>query len=145
MSDSVRPIFDLQSRDLEEDSDSLDFDVRPDDLLGISEDYLRPFLLEIKRQWSHGSRIGTIYSYFDSNDVLHFHFAERGSYLQREGALEAIPTGHLPGYFVNTQANVADSKAGDAAEMMVSLPAEVDANDPQWDRVIAALAALKER
>lgn len=80
----------------------LAIDVTPADLIdgGRRIHLLRDILDEIDQQWpqgrdpsgnGHGSRIGTLYIYF--NNGLHIHFIERGTYLQREGALTKIPEG----------------------------------------------------
>jgi hypothetical protein len=89
-------------------------DVTPADLIdgGRRIPYLRDILDEIDRQWpqgrdpsgnGHGSRIGTLYLYFDPDDCLHMHFAERGSYLQRKGPLKKIPKGTAPSYIFHTE------------------------------------------
>lgn len=93
---------------------------------------------EIHEQWTSGKRIGTIYAYFDSHDVLHMHFAERGSYLEPKGALADIPKGRLPEFFMFPSANVSDSKANRAAELLSEV-GSIDPNDPMWDEVIAAV------
>jgi len=73
-------------------------DVTPQALLNAGEHpYLGELLKEIDKQWSRRrTRIGTVYVYFDSDDVLHMHFIERGSYLKRKGALAKIPKGKSP-------------------------------------------------
>jgi len=89
-------------------------DVTPADLIdgGRRIPFLRNVLDEIDRQWpqgrdptgnGHGSRIGTLYLYFDAGDRLHMHFVERGSYLQRKGALRSIPKGIAPSHIFHTE------------------------------------------
>ena len=65
------------------------------------------------------------------------HFAERGSNLERRGALKEVPTGHFPSWELHPAANIMDSRANAAAEALVSLPATVDPNDPRWDQIRA--------
>jgi len=130
---------------------SLDIDVTPPDLLIEGDSYLGNFLREIDRQWpqgrnpefnGHGSRIGTVSLYFDSEDILHMHFRERGAYLQREGYLDKVPYGHLASYDINPVFNAAGTKAVEVGELLVSLPKAVDPNDARWTEIGRLLSQM---
>jgi hypothetical protein len=65
--------------------------------------HLQAVFQEMERQWPGKSRIGTVYVYFQRAELtdggleatpgsLHIHFVERGSELQRAGALADIPS-----------------------------------------------------
>jgi len=98
---------------------------------------------DIQEQWNH-ARIGTFYCYFDVGDRLHLHFVERGSYLEQKGEmLGGVRSGHLPAWLVHPAANVTDSKALEAVEVLVALPTEVDPNDPRWGQVKALLEEMQ--
>lgn len=128
----------------EEVTPATDIDVRPADLLCDGPGFLRSVLLEVQRQWGDNMRAGTVFAYFDKRGILQMHFSAREPF-KREGFLQKIVEGYLPEYFVNIQANVADSAASHAAELMVTLPDGVDANDPKWGAVVASLEALTEQ
>lgn len=133
-------------------NNSLDVDVTPPDLLELKDTYLGKFLKEIDLQWpqgrdpsfnGHGARIGTVEVYFDHADVFHMHFRERGAYVQRDGTLKEVPTGHLSAYNINPMFCVADTMAEKVGEMLVSLPKGVDPDDPRWEAIGELLAGMR--
>lgn len=120
----------------------LTIDVTPADLLEAKDTYLGEFLEEIDRQWPQGrrkkhngkgTRIGSVELYFDSEDVLHMHFTERGSYLARAGALRRVPKVHLSQYAPNPVFNQG-GLAGEVGNMLMS-KSNLDPNDPLWEAI----------
>ena len=129
-----------------QEASSFQVDVTPSDLLNLHDTHLGPALREVDRQWPQGrrrgNRIGTIETYFDHAGVLHMHFRERGEYVQREGALADVPVGNLSSYNLGPVFNEADSGAATVGGLIVSLPKDVDPNDPRWGQIAALLSEM---
>lgn len=128
---------------LDEGVDSLDVDVEVEELASL-EGTLPTIFTEMRRQWSHSSRIGTVYLYFDHAGILHLHFMERGPYLTRSGALKEAPVGHLPAFAVFPAANEAESMPLAAAHLLVTMPSSVDVKDPRWSDIVVLLKQMHE-
>lgn len=118
-----------------------DIDVRVEDL-GQLQESMAPVFEGLKDQWGGSSRVGTVYAYLDQQGLFCLTFQSREPF-RAEGGLEEVPQGHLPTWMVNKQANASDSSAEEAARLMVTLPSEIDPNDPRWKSVIKALEILR--